>query len=108
MLILLFYLLHLYHFDATQVMQRNFLRSGKILGTFKLDVATVMSQQGIISIIVVQQNEKYKILYSILVVCTYNRTIFLHQMHFMLLLFKCKARRFATHVSLCTTFTTRK
>ena len=27
-------------------MQRNFLRSGKILGTFKLDVATVMSQQG--------------------------------------------------------------
>ena len=33
-----------------QVMQRNFLRSGKILGTFKLDVATVMSQQGIIDI----------------------------------------------------------
>ena len=31
-----------------QVMQRNFLRSGKILGTFKLDVATVMSQQGIL------------------------------------------------------------
>ena len=57
MIILLFYFLHLYHFDATQVMQRNFLRSGKILGTFKLDVATVMSQQGIIPIIYVQQNE---------------------------------------------------
>ena len=30
-----------------QVMQRQFLRSGKILASFKLDVATVMQQPGI-------------------------------------------------------------
>ena len=29
-----------------QVMQRQFLRSGKILATFKLDIATVMQQPG--------------------------------------------------------------
>jgi len=29
-----------------QVLQRHFLRQGKILGSFKLDVATVMSQPG--------------------------------------------------------------
>ena len=37
----------------------------------------------------------YKIIYGILVVSTYSRTIFLfavHQMHFMLLFFKCRAR----------------
>ena len=31
---------------AVQVLQRHFLRSGKVLGTFKLDVATVMAQPG--------------------------------------------------------------
>ncbi len=29
------------------MLQRHFLRSGKVLGTFKLDVATVMAQPGI-------------------------------------------------------------
>ena len=32
--------------DFFQVMQRQFLRTGITLGSFKLDVATVMSQQG--------------------------------------------------------------
>lgn len=32
--------------SGLQVQQRQFLRAGKILGNFKLDVATVMSQQG--------------------------------------------------------------
>jgi hypothetical protein len=31
---------------AVQVMQRQFLRTGITLGSFKLDVATVMAQQG--------------------------------------------------------------
>ncbi len=29
-----------------KVMQRQFLRNGAVLGSFKLDVATVMAQQG--------------------------------------------------------------
>ena len=33
-----------------QVMQRQFLRTGITLGSFKLDVATVMSQQGTVPI----------------------------------------------------------
>ena len=33
-----------------QVMQRQFLRTGITLGSFKLDVATVMSQQGTLPI----------------------------------------------------------
>ena len=34
------------NFGIFQVMQRQFLRTGITLGSFKLDVATVMSQQG--------------------------------------------------------------
>ena len=38
-----------YVFLGKKVLQRHFLRSGKVLGTFKLDVATVMAQPGIIT-----------------------------------------------------------
>ena len=39
-----------YVFLGKKVLQRHFLRSGKVLGTFKLDVATVMAQPGIITV----------------------------------------------------------
>ena len=46
----------LHYFWTKQVLQRHFLRSGKILGTFKLDVATVMAQQGILLFFLVRKN----------------------------------------------------
>ena len=37
---------HCFYFILFKVMQRQFLRTGVVLGSFKLDVATIMAQQG--------------------------------------------------------------